>query len=108
LTEETGNWINELIPVVMEQIRALAILPARMESTLSKIERGDVTVTTRFTPELENQIRRLTKATNRIVGSVVFAALLLTGSIFYINGEHTLGGVCLGLGGFALLLTVRG
>jgi predicted unusual protein kinase regulating ubiquinone biosynthesis (AarF/ABC1/UbiB family) len=108
LTEETGDWINELIPAVMEQIRALAVLPARMEAALSKIERGEVRVTAKFEPEVENQIRRLAKATNRIVGSVVFAALLLTGSIFYINGEHTLGGVCFGLGGFALLLTVRG
>jgi predicted unusual protein kinase regulating ubiquinone biosynthesis (AarF/ABC1/UbiB family) len=108
LTEETGDWINELIPVVMEQIRALAVLPARMEAALSKIERGEVRVTAKFEPEAETQIRHLAKAANRIVGSVVFAALLLTGSIFYVNGEHTLGGVCFGLGGFALLLTVRG
>ncbi len=108
LTEETGDWINELIPAVMEQIRALTVLPARMEATLSKIERGDVKVTAKFEPGVETQIRRLAKAANRVVASIVFAALLLTGSIFYINGEHTLGGVCFGLGGFALLLTVRG
>ncbi len=108
LTEETGDWINELLPTLLEQVRALAVLPARMETTLSKIERGEVTVTARFTPELESQIRRLTKAANRVVGSVVFAALLLTGSLLYVNGEHTLGGVFLGLGAIALLLTLRG
>lgn len=108
LTEETGDWINEILPMVMEQIRALAVLPARMESTLSKIERGEVTVTARFAPELESQIRRLSKAANRIVGAVVFAALLLTGSVLYVSGEHILGGVACGLGFVALLLTVRG
>lgn len=108
MTEETGDWINELIPAVMEQIRAFAVLPARMEATLSKIERGDVKVTAKFEPGVETQIRRLAKAANRVVASIVFAALLLTGSIFYINGEHTFGGVCFGLSGFALLLTVRG
>jgi len=108
LTEETGDWINELLPALMEQIQALARLPARMERTLSKIERGEVTVTARFTPELERQFLRLTKAANRVVGSIVFAALLLAGSFVYVNGEYTLGGVAYGLGAIALLLTLRG
>ncbi len=108
LTEETGDWINELLPTLLEQIRALAVLPARMEATLSKIERGEVTVTARFTPELERQFQRLTKAANRVVGSVVFAAFLLTGSLLYVNGDHNLGGVFYGLGAIALLLTMRG
>ena len=107
LTEETGNLLNELIPTLLEQIRALAVLPARVESTLSRIERGEVTVTTRFTPELDTQIRRLTKAANRIAGSVVFTAFLLSGSVLYINNERVLGGVFLGLGTVALLLSAR-
>jgi predicted unusual protein kinase regulating ubiquinone biosynthesis (AarF/ABC1/UbiB family) len=107
LTEETGNLINELIPIVLEQIRALAVLPARMESTLSKIERGEMMVTAKLAPELDNQIQRLTKAANRVAGSVVFTAFLLTGSVLYINSERILGGVFLGLGAISLLLTAR-
>jgi predicted unusual protein kinase regulating ubiquinone biosynthesis (AarF/ABC1/UbiB family) len=108
LTEEAGDWINELLPTLMEQIRALAVLPARMESALSKIERGEVIVTTRFTSELEAQIRGLTKAANRIVGSVVFAALLLTGSVLYVSGDQIIGGIFFGLGAIDLVLTIRG
>jgi predicted unusual protein kinase regulating ubiquinone biosynthesis (AarF/ABC1/UbiB family) len=107
LTEETGNIINEVIPVLLEQIRALALLPGRMESTLSRIERGELTVTTKFAPELDTQIRRLTKAANRVAGSVVFTAFLLTGTVLYINSERMLGGVFLGLGTIALLLAAR-
>ena len=108
LKEEAGDWISELLPLVAEQLRALVVLPGRVETTLAKIERGEVTITAKAAPELHSEIRRLTKAANRMVGAIVFTAFLLTGSLLYISGEQVLGGICLGVGTLAMLMTARG
>jgi hypothetical protein len=78
-------------------------LPSRMEAMLARIDRGDVRLIARADPELEKRWRALTRAIERLVGSVVFAALLLVGSLLTTSGHSLLGGIGLGLAGLALL-----
>ncbi|UCF61386.1 MAG: AarF/ABC1/UbiB kinase family protein [Anaerolineaceae bacterium] len=101
LSEEGGEWLNELFRILIEQARALSTLPTRMESTLEKIERGEILVTMKVTPDLEQQLKTLTRSIDRVVGAIFFAALSLIGSVLYVSGERLLGAVALGM---ALLL----
>ncbi len=98
LAEETGDggldfWLNE----ILEWGRKLIALPARLDSALSRIERGEVIVTTRPSPEQKQQANQLTAAINRLTGGLMFAALLGVGTVLYLNRQPSLG-----IGGWVL------
>jgi predicted unusual protein kinase regulating ubiquinone biosynthesis (AarF/ABC1/UbiB family) len=97
--EDGGDWLGEVFNILIEQARALSTLPSHLESTLSRIDRGDVTVVARAAPELQGQLRDLTRMVRRLISMVLFAALLITAGMFYINGERTVGYI-----GFSLAL----
>ena len=97
LAEEGGDWLKMMFEMLIEQARAMATLPTRLDSTLAKIERGELLITARAAPGLQRQIQGLTGSINRLVSAVLFAALLLTGGLLYISGERLLGGIGLGL-----------
>ncbi|HEY46162.1 MAG TPA: AarF/ABC1/UbiB kinase family protein [Anaerolineae bacterium] len=101
LSEEGGDWLKEIFGILIEQARALSTLPTRLDTTLAKIERGEILVTMKVTPDLERQLKTLTRSVDRVVGAIFFAALALVGSVLYISGERSLGAVGLGM---ALLL----
>ncbi|MCK5053300.1 MAG: AarF/ABC1/UbiB kinase family protein, partial [Anaerolineales bacterium] len=91
LAEDGADWLGELLKVLGEQIRVLATLPKRLDATLTVIERGDLIVTAKASPELQKQLSRLTSAVYRLVGVGIFAAFLVVGSILYINEQFVLG-----------------
>lgn len=106
--DEGGDWLKVLLDVLIEQVKALATLPTRIDSTLAKINRGELLVTARAAPDLRKDIYKLTRTINRLVGAVVFAALLLAGSLLYVTGDRTLGGVGFGLALLSLIWVLRG
>jgi hypothetical protein len=87
LADDGADWLGELLKVLGEQIRVLTTLPKRVDETLTAIERGDLIVTAKASPELQKQLSRLTSAINRLVGVGIFAAFLVVGSILYIDGQ---------------------
>jgi predicted unusual protein kinase regulating ubiquinone biosynthesis (AarF/ABC1/UbiB family) len=97
LAEEGGDWLGEIFRLLVEQARALSTLPTRLDTTLAKIERGEVLVTVKVTPDLERQLKTLTRSVDRVVGAIVFAALSLIGSLLFISGERSLGAVAIGI-----------
>jgi predicted unusual protein kinase regulating ubiquinone biosynthesis (AarF/ABC1/UbiB family) len=104
LAEETsddglGFWLNE----ILEWGRKLIALPARLDSVLSRIERGEVTVVSRPSPEQKQQADRLNAAINRLTGGLVFAALLAAGTVLYVNGQAMFGAGGWALAGITLL-----
>jgi predicted unusual protein kinase regulating ubiquinone biosynthesis (AarF/ABC1/UbiB family) len=103
LSEEGGDWLNEIFGLLIEQARALSTLPTRVDATLAKIERGEVLVTMKVTPDLERQLKTLTRSVDRVVGAIIFAALALIGSMLYVSGERSISAVALCM---ALLLMV--
>jgi len=108
LQEEGGEWLDRLLDWLMEQGGALTALPARLESVLAQVERGDLLVTARAAPDLDRSLARLTRAINRLVAAVIFAVLLLLGSLLYLNDEPLLGGAGLGLALLTALWMLRG
>ncbi len=105
LSEEGGDWLKEILRILIEQARAISTLPTRVDSTLAKIESGEIVVTMKVTPDLERQLKTLTRSVDRVVGAIFFAALALIGSVLYISGERLLGAVALGIA-FILMVWV--
>ena len=91
MAEEGGDWLDRLLDWLVEEGRSLVSLPARLTSVLAGLENGDLVVTARAAPELERRLHSLGRSVDRLVASVVFAALLLAGTVLYLNGERGLG-----------------
>jgi predicted unusual protein kinase regulating ubiquinone biosynthesis (AarF/ABC1/UbiB family) len=108
LAEEGGDWLDTLVDWLTKQGGVLVGLPGRVVSTLAKIERGDLVVTARADPGLERELRSLSRSANRLVAAVVFAALLLAGTLLTLNGNQLLGRIGLGLALLALAWMLLG
>lgn len=73
----------------------LAKLPGRLDSVLTRLDQGLVSVRS---PEVEKGLRRLDGSTRRVASAVIFAALLLTGAFLRSSQDE--------LGNWLLLLSV--
>lgn len=99
-----GFWLGELADV----LRSLVALPRRTEQLIGRLERGEITLRTSASPDLARQLDRLTGAVQRLVGGVIFAALLAVGVLLYIGQETRLGGASLVGALIALLWVMAG
>ncbi len=107
MSDEQGAWVEELLRWLVSEGRVLGRLPERLDQALGKIERGDLAVTAHASANLELRLRHLSRSINRLVGAVVFAALLLVGALLYTNGDQLLGGLGLGLAILSLLWVLK-
>ncbi|MGA9192741.1 MAG: AarF/UbiB family protein [Anaerolineales bacterium] len=107
MSDEQGEWVEELLRWLVSEGRVLSHLPARLDQALGRIERGDLTVTARASSSLELRLRHLSRSLDRLVGAVVFAAILLVGALLYTNGDHMLGGIGLGLAILSLIWVLK-
>ncbi len=106
LQEDGGDWLGEIFNLLVEQARALSTLPSHLESTLARIDRGDVMVVAKAAPELQGQLGELTRMVRRLISMVLFAALLITAGMFYIDGERTVGYIGFGLALLAFIWVI--
>lgn len=90
------TWLEEAEKLA----RTFLLLPLKMDATLTKIERGEISVQT---PEVAQQVQRLEHTLSNIVISVVFSAFLLSGVDLLLAGKELLGGVLLSGAGVSLL-----
>jgi len=89
-------WLDE----IGELLKQLIALPAQAGNVLARLERGELNVNM---PQVNRQIYHLEGAINRLVGSVIFAALLFGGVLLYRGGDAALGYLFWGLSGLTLL-----
>jgi len=99
LSEETSDqglefWLNEAIEIG----RKLIALPARIDGALSRIERGEFTVISKPSPEQKQQTQLIASALNRLTGGVIVAALIIGGTLLYVNEDWRLGSGAWGVG----------
>ncbi|MCP4543743.1 MAG: AarF/ABC1/UbiB kinase family protein [Chloroflexi bacterium] len=92
-------WVGELGGVA----RALLTLPRRTEAVLGQMERGEIAVRV---PQLSKQMSRLEQVARRMVGSVVFAAMLLGGVQLHLADQMVFSGVLFAGAGLALLSVI--
>jgi predicted unusual protein kinase regulating ubiquinone biosynthesis (AarF/ABC1/UbiB family) len=108
LAEERGDGFEEILSVLLEQLQALSTLPARLDRTLTRVDRGEVTLKVSAAPDLQRDLERLTRSVDRLGSAVIFAALLMVSGLLYINGEVVFGAAGLVLSLLAFLWTLRG
>ncbi len=106
LEEESGEGWEALLDWLIEQGEALLRAPARLDAALSRIERGDLEVTARPSIDLARRLAYLTRMVDRLVGAVIFSAVLLAGTLLYTSGEQTLGGAAFLVAAALLLIWV--
>jgi predicted unusual protein kinase regulating ubiquinone biosynthesis (AarF/ABC1/UbiB family) len=101
LTEEAGGGgLNFWLAEAGSLARTVIALPKQMERVLARVERGDLAVTT---PRLEQRVTLLERSLRRLVGAIVFAALLIGAVQLLVVGQATLGGWLLGAAALALV-----
>lgn len=107
LTEEREAWMDELLDWLVEQGGALMRMPARMDSVLTRLESGDLTVSAKPGAEFQASLTRLTNAINKLSGAVLFSALLITGALLYLNGKSVFSAVATALALIVFIWTLR-
>ncbi len=104
LAEEALSAWEILFDQVEVLARALWNLPTRAETVLNKIERGEIEVRT---PQLTEEVTRLELAVRRMMGGILFAALLFSGVQLYLAGERILASTLLVAAGAVLVWIMR-
>jgi predicted unusual protein kinase regulating ubiquinone biosynthesis (AarF/ABC1/UbiB family) len=94
------------LTALVDTARRLADLPALADDVLRRADRGDLTVRVAPSPELDEPLRRLESAAQRLAASVIFAGLAVSSAILYAGGEQTLGVVGFAVSGLTLLRVV--
>jgi predicted unusual protein kinase regulating ubiquinone biosynthesis (AarF/ABC1/UbiB family) len=87
IADEARSGFKELWAVLETQFRALAFLPGKMDSVLSEIHKGNISVRA---PELSHQVVNLEIAVNRLANSILVGALLIISAQLYLNEENDL------------------
>jgi predicted unusual protein kinase regulating ubiquinone biosynthesis (AarF/ABC1/UbiB family) len=90
------TWLKEAEKLA----RTFLLLPLKMDATLTKIERGEISVQT---PEVVQQVQRLERTLSNVAISVIFSAFLLSGIELLLAGKELIGGILLGGAGISLL-----
>lgn len=105
---ERQRWpgVQEALKILGETLRPLLALPAHLETYLLQAERGQLKVQVVPDRTLQRQLRHTEQAVRRLLWAVVFAALLLAGTVLYINQDLVLASIGWALAGISLLLAV--
>lgn len=79
-----NSTINAVGREVLAVLTTVARLPQRLDSLVSRLEQGRVTIRT---PELEKRVRQLDRSTRRISVAVIAAALFIGGIVLRTTGD---------------------
>ncbi len=100
ITEEARVGWETWLAEAEKLARTFLLLPLKIDATLNKIERGEVSVQM---PEVSQQVQRLERTLSNVTISVIFSAFLLSGVDLLLAGKELMGGVLLGAAGVSLL-----
>jgi predicted unusual protein kinase regulating ubiquinone biosynthesis (AarF/ABC1/UbiB family) len=100
ITEEARAGWETWLAEAEKLARTFLLLPLKIDATLNKIERGEVSVQM---PEVSQQVQRLERTLSNVTISVIFSAFLLSGIDLLLAGKELMGGVLLGAAGVSLL-----
>ncbi len=82
LRDEGGNVVQDFAKQALEVAGIALRLPKRLDALVTRVEDGSVAVAT---PRLEKQVARLERTTRRLIGAVVFGALLVAGAVVRVD-----------------------
>ncbi len=103
VAEEAGSnwrvWLDELGEIV----RDLVTLPSQADRVFTLVERGQLSVQS---PQLSHQFAMLERTVNRLIVGIVFAALLVAGTLLYRTDISIPGIALMGASAVAFLVLV--
>ncbi|PKQ20484.1 MAG: ABC transporter [Actinobacteria bacterium HGW-Actinobacteria-6] len=99
VSDEGGSTWDTVLAEGTKILQTTIGLPGRADRVLTLMERGEFSVQT---PMLDLRIRRLQRSVGKITGGLVFAALLIAGSILY-GSDPGLGRLMMGTSAVPLL-----
>jgi predicted unusual protein kinase regulating ubiquinone biosynthesis (AarF/ABC1/UbiB family) len=82
LRDEGGNVVQDVAKQALEVAGIALRLPKRLDALVNRVQDGSVAVAT---PRLEKQVARLERTTRRLIGAVVFGALLIAGAVVRVD-----------------------
>ena len=98
--EASGGGLRYWVGEAVDWGRTVAALPRQLEAVLSRLDRGQLSVQM---PQVARQINALDRTVRRLIGGIIFAALLFSGTQFYLAGHSTSGELLLAGAGLALV-----
>ena len=98
--ETTGAGLDYWLGEATDWLRTLAGLPRQLETVLGRLERGQMQV---VMPQVARQMGALDRTMRRLLGGIIFAALLFGGTQFYLAGHMLSGELLLAGAGLALV-----
>jgi hypothetical protein len=81
-------------------------LPGLADNVLNRAERGELQVQIAPDDQLKQQVTHIETSVSQIYTAVIFASLVLTSTLLYINQEHGLGIVGYVCSGVVLVITM--
>jgi predicted unusual protein kinase regulating ubiquinone biosynthesis (AarF/ABC1/UbiB family) len=103
IADEARNSPQVILEEVEKFARTTLAIPYKLESTLSKLERGDIAIRN---PDLKRESRRIEKGLSQVAGSLFFAAMLLGGIQLILASQPMFGGILLAGAGIAMVWTL--
>ena len=98
--ETSGSGLEFWLDEATGWLRTVASLPRQLETVLSRLETGQVQV---HMPQVTRQLGALERTMRRVLGGIIFAALLFGGTQFYLAGHMLSGELLLAGAGLALI-----
>jgi predicted unusual protein kinase regulating ubiquinone biosynthesis (AarF/ABC1/UbiB family) len=80
LRDERGNVVQDVAQQALETAGIAWGLPKRVDGLITRIEEGSVAVAN---PRLERRVARLERTARRVVGALLFGALLIAGAVLH-------------------------
>lgn len=101
LKSEVGRQITR--EVVTDTFRRYARIPAQLQQFLDSAEAGRLQIRTIQDEQTRNRLDKIERRVNQLNGTLFATALLVSGTLLYLNGNTTLGYVAWGLTGVIVL-----
>ncbi len=98
-----SNGAQALLEVARVMLNRTVRLPQRLDSMLTQVESGQLTVRVAPTAMYRKQLQRIEAQGRRTTRAVLFGSLLIVATLFYTGGNIALAAVGYGLSGVALL-----
>jgi predicted unusual protein kinase regulating ubiquinone biosynthesis (AarF/ABC1/UbiB family) len=102
IAEEAGAGLEVWLSELEKLVRALVAVPQKMDSVLSRLERGEFVT---HNPEVIKELHRLDRTFRQVTGGIIFASLLLSGIQLYLGGKDLFSGMLLS-GAFIVLAVI--
>jgi predicted unusual protein kinase regulating ubiquinone biosynthesis (AarF/ABC1/UbiB family) len=103
--EETSSGLDYWLDELGKMLQTLLALPGQTSRVLAQAESSGLVVQS---PQVSREVRSLTRSVDRLTGGIIFAALLIGGSILVNAGNNAYGDGLLGAAGVAFLWILFG